>query len=253
MELAGKLAIVTGGGRGIGAAVVARLSAMGADVVVNDVDADAARAVAARVDGAGTRAAISTADVTDKQAVSEMFAMVSDRFGRLDFLVNNVGGSRGPQRIEAISLENWEATIALNLRSMFLCIQGALPLMRASGGGRIVNVASMAGQSRSMIGGCQYAASKGGVLALTRHLSAELSEFGITINAVAPGITGSERVEGVMATRSEAEQRRILAEIPMARLGRPEEIASAVAYLCSPAASYITGATIDVNGGANCR
>ncbi|MCL4370318.1 MAG: 3-oxoacyl-ACP reductase FabG [Chloroflexi bacterium] len=254
MEFTGKLALVTGGGRGIGAAVVDQLSAEGCDVIINDVSADVARAVAARVEGRGRRVAISTADVTDADAVAEMMSMVSREFGRLDILVNNVGGSGGaPTKIEEITLEHWERAMALNLRSVFLCTKAAIPLMRASGGGRIVNLGSIAGQARSVIGGCQYAAAKAGVLGFTRHLAADLAPYGITLNAVAPGTTASERVAAVIAGKSESERTRVLNSIPLGRMARPDEVAAAVVFLCSPQAGYITGATIDVNGGAHPR
>ncbi len=254
MEFAGKVALVTGGGRGIGAAVVDQLSSAGADVVVNDLDGELARRVVGRVERTGRRGLVSTADVTAAAAVEAMFAEVDKTFGRLDILVNNVGGSSGGARlIRDITPEDWERVVSLNLRSTFLCVRAAVPLMRASGGGRIVNVASIAGQSRSFLGGCQYAASKAGVLGLTRHLAGELAPLGININAVAPGTTGSERVTAAIGAKSEAERTAIFAQVPLGRIGRPEEVAAAIVFLCSPLAGYITGATIDVNGGANCR
>ncbi len=254
MEFAGKVALVTGGGRGIGAAVVDRLSAEGCDVMIADMSVEHAQAVAARVEARGRKAVISTADVTDAGAVDEMMSVVSQEFGRLDILVNNVGGSGGaPTKIEDITLELWERAMALNLRSVFLCTKAALPLLRASGAGRIVNLGSLAGQARSVIGGCQYAAAKAGVLGFTRHLAADLAPYGITVNAVAPGTTASERVAAVIANKSESDRTRVMNSIPMGRMGQPDEVAAAVVFLCSPGASYITGATIDVNGGAHPR
>jgi NAD(P)-dependent dehydrogenase (short-subunit alcohol dehydrogenase family) len=254
MDFTGKVAIVTGGGKGIGAATVDQLAAGGCDVVVVDIDEESARASAARVREKGSRALVSAADVTNPESVAKMIAEAMAEFGRIDILVNNAGGSGGaPTKVEEISLELWERAIALNMRSVFLCTKAVVPIMHAQGGGRIVNLASLAGQSRSVIGGCQYAAAKAGVLGFTRHIAADLAPYGITINAVAPSTTASERVAGVIASKNEETRTRIMDSIPMGRMGSPSEIAAAIVFLCSPGASYITGATLDVNGGAHSR
>ena len=250
MALLGRVALITGSGRGIGAATARRLAEAGADVALGDLDLKAAEETASQLRETGHRAISVRVDVTDPSSVQEMVRQVTSSLGRLDILVNNVGGGGGTFSFEETTLEVWERTMALNLRSVFLCCKEAVPHMKARGWGRIVNVASVAGRSRALTGGPQYAASKAGVIGFTRHLSAELAPHGILVNAVAPALTETPRVRANYGKMSEEQQARLLAGIPLGRWGQPDEIAAAIAFLCSEEASFICGAVLDVNGGS---
>jgi NAD(P)-dependent dehydrogenase (short-subunit alcohol dehydrogenase family) len=249
VTLEGKVALVTGGGKGIGFATAKRLAEAGADVAIADLDADAVREAAGRLRTTGRRVLAVLADVTDQESVHRMVSEVLEGLGRLDILVNNVGGGGGTRSFEETTLEVWDRTMALNLRSTFLCTKEAVPHMKQGGWGRVVNLASVAGRSRSLTAGPQYSASKAGVIGFTRHVSAELAPFGITVNAVAPGLTATERLRAKFATMPEEDQEEVQSSIPVGRWGEPEDTAAAIAFLCSEEASYICGAVLDVNGG----
>jgi 3-oxoacyl-[acyl-carrier protein] reductase len=250
MGLAGRVALVTGAARGIGAETARKLSEAGAQVALADLDLPAAEDTAEALRKAGRGAVALLVDVTEPASVGSMVASVVERFGRLDILVNNVGGGGGTRSFEETTLEVWDRTMALNLRSVFLCCKEAVPHMKAKGWGRIVNVASVAGRSRALTGGPQYAASKAGVIGLTRHLSAELAPSGILVNAVAPALTATPRVRANFDAMPPDQRGRLLANVPVGRWGRPDEVAAAIAFLCSEEASYICGAVLDVNGGS---
>jgi 3-oxoacyl-[acyl-carrier protein] reductase len=249
MGLAGKVALVTGSGRGIGAETARKLVEAGADVALADLDLPAAEEMAEILGRTGRRTLAVRVDVTEPASVRDMVDTVVGELGRLDILVNNVGGGGGMRSFEETTLEVWDRTMALNLRSVFLCCKEVVPYMKARGWGRIVNVASVAGRSRALTGGPQYAASKAGVIGFTRHLSAELAPSGILVNAVAPALTATPRVRGNFDALPPGQQARLLASVPVGRWGRPEEIAAVIAFLCSEEASYICGAVVDVNGG----
>lgn len=240
--LAGQIALVTGGGAGIGLACVERLAADGATVALIDRDEVGIHAAADRF-GEGVLGFV--ADATDDAAVDRVFASVLNRFDRVDVLVNAAGGYTEDPPIEDLQPQDFEAVVSWNLTSAFLCCRRAVPVMKTAGYGRIVNIASIAG--RTAVGGVPlaYTAAKAGVLGLTRGLALQLAASGITVNAVAPGLVGSPRVARLQAHRLDE----ILADIPMGRAGTAAEVADVVGYLCSPGASYITGATVDVTGG----
>ncbi|MDP8921848.1 MAG: SDR family oxidoreductase [Chloroflexota bacterium] len=252
-RLDGRVALITGAGQGIGLATARALAVQGADVALNDLDPARAEAATRVIAALGGRTVAVPADVIDETEVAAMVERCVAELGGLDILVNNAGGSGGSAGpIEALSLDAWERVQRLNVTSAFLCIRAALPHLKRRGG-RIVNVSSLAGVSRSIIGGAAYASAKAAVLGLTRHLSGELGPYGITVNAVAPGLTFTERVEATFAARPEADRQVTLGRIPLGRAGAPEDPAAAVAFLCSDEAAYITGATVDVNGGINVR
>jgi 3-oxoacyl-[acyl-carrier protein] reductase len=245
-EFAGRVAFVTGAARGIGLAVVKTLVARGAQAAMLDVDADALHG-AARALGAAALPIV--ADVSCGEEVSWAVQTTAQHFGRLDILVNNAGICP-MTAFESILEEEWERVLAINLKGAFLCCQAALPHLRRSGKqGRIITIASIAGQMGGVSVAAHYAASKGGVIALTKCLASRLAPDGITVNCVSPGTT----VTDMVVTWSDEVVGRVLARTPLGRLAQPEEIAEAVCYLASDKASFITGATLDINGGLYLR
>lgn len=244
-SLTGRTALVTGAGRGMGRAVAQALSARGATVVVNDTNmGDAARTVAGLV-SAGTQAIAVRADVTKAGEVRTLVARALDRFGAVHILVNNAGILR-PTRFLDISEAEWDLVVNVSLKGTFLCSQAVLPSMQAAGWGRIVNFSSTAGKTVSTLGGAHYTAAKTAVLGLTRAIAKEFARSGVTVNAVCPGLIDTEMVR---TTVSEERIRTYGESFPIPRLGRPEEVAELVAFLCSDRAAYITGAAFDITGG----
>jgi 3-oxoacyl-[acyl-carrier protein] reductase len=243
--LGGKTALVTGGGQGIGREVARRLAAEGVAVAVNGRTAEKLRAVVAEIESNGGRAVAVAARVESKPEVTGMVESVVSAFGGIDFLVNNAGVSL-PNSFVDLSEEAWDGQLDVNLKGTFLCSQAVARHMLVRGGGAIVNlcsIASFGGQE----GRAGYAASKAGLLGLTRVMAQELSPQGIRVNAVAPSLIGTEMVERIVP---EAFREGVaLDRTPMGRLGRPGEVADAVLFLLSEGADYITGTTILVDGG----
>lgn len=244
-ELEGRVAVVTGGGRGIGHGIAKRLSEAGASVTVADIDLKTARDAAKSLTGQHTGAIHCAVDVTDEKSVASMIQLTLDTFGRLDILVNNAG-IMFRTRFMNIPLQEWESVINVNLTGPFICTQAVVPGMKDRGFGRIVNISSSAGRSVSTLGGAHYTSSKAGLLGLTRSVAKEVAPFGITVNAICPGL-----IETQMAidTTTPEELRMFLNSFPINRLGTPEEIGDLVVFLCSEKSAYITGASIDINGG----
>jgi len=253
MELKGEVAIVTGGGFGIGEAVCYRLSQEGAIVAVSDINFENARRVANAIIAQGGQALPVKTDVCKSDEVKEMVRQVIDKYGRIDILVNNVGVSpKGPKgeglRTWLISDEEWDFTIRVNLTSAFYCTREVIPHMIKQGGGRIVLMSSSVGKQGAGGGTsiAPYGAAKAGVINLTFTLAKELVSYNIRVNSVSPGL-----VEGTMmrASASPESNERALQKIPMKRFGKPSELAEAVYFLVSPRSSYITGEVLDCNGG----
>lgn len=250
-RLAGRTALVTGAGLGIGRATALRFAAEGARLVLVDIDADRLDETMALI-GRGAEVLAHRCDVTDEVAVAGLFA-AADRFGPVEVLVNNVGGGR-PGRIWDLSVADWEHTMALSLRSMFLCTRAAVPRMIAQGYGRIACLSSGARNGTVWnayhVGACAYSTAKAGVIGFVRDLAIELADHAITINAVAPGPIDTE-LAGPYLRRMHEEGREYdpLRMTPMHRLGTPAEVAEAILFVCTEQASYVTGATIDVAGG----
>ena len=250
-DMSGKVAIVTGAARGFGRAIAERLASNGAGVVVADLRTDLAEKAAQAIRDTGGEAMAAAADISDEAAVNSMVASAVEAFGTVDILVNNAGFMRTTAPTESIDLAEWETTFAVNTRGPFLCMKAVLPIMREKGYGRIVNISSSAGRQTSTFCGAHYTASKAAVLGLTRHAAREYAQHGITINAVAPGtfLTEGAREEMKAAGISEDMLGPIRAACPTGRFGEPGEVGELVAFLVSDQAAYITGATVDINGG----
>ena len=246
MRLEGKVAIVTGAAKGIGAAIVEACVREGARVAALDLDGAGVEALAEKLRGGGADVLALRADVTRSADIAKAFDAVLARWSRVDILVNNAGGFAVIRATEDITEEEWQAILASNLTSVFLCSKAALPIMKRQRYGRIVNLASVVGRAGAVRVTSHYAAAKAGVIGFTRHLALEVGADGITVNAVAPGTTATERV---LKARTPEETRRVAEAIPVRRLGEPGEIADAVVFLASDAAAFINGATLDVNGG----
>lgn len=240
-----RVAVVTGGGAGIGRAVCLAFAREGAAVAV--VDLRGAEAVVAEIVGGGGQAAAFGTDVGRAAEVEAMVEGVVARFGRVDVLVNNAGIGR-PGRIEDVTEEEWDRTLAVDLKAHFLTCRAILPHMRRAGRGHIVNVASIAGRHVSLANSIAYTSAKAGVIGLTRHLAQEVGPDGIRVNAVAPGPVDTPLLRGVMAPGSEREAA-IRARIPLRYVSTPEEQAAVILFLASDAASFVHGAIVDVNGG----
>jgi len=244
MVLGGKVALVTGGGQGIGRALSLALAEGGADVAVADIDMPAAEAVVAEVIACGRRGLAVEADVTSKPAVEAMVQTTVETLGRLDILVNNAGiFPIAP--VATMTEEVWDRVMAINLKGVFLCSQAVLAPMRRAGGGRIINLASVSGLVGA-VGMAHYAASKAGVIGFTKSLAREVTTMGITVNAIAPGIIETETTR---QTFPEGALQAYQAQVPLRRLGRPEDLTGMVVFLASPAAAYITGQVYAVDGG----
>ncbi len=243
--LAGKVAIVTGASRGIGAAAARAFAAAGAAVVLAARDEQALAAVAQTIRAAGGQALAVPTDVTDPSSVERLIERTVDAYGRLDAAFNNAGGSGHlPTPLAAISIDDFDSAFRVNVRGVFLCLKYEIPAMIATGAGAIVNMSSTAGL-RSVPGIAAYVASKHGVIGLTKTAALDYAEHGIRVNAVAPGPILSER----LAALRDEQREPIIRSVPMRRIGRPEEVGAAVAWLCSDQASFITGATIPIDGG----
>jgi NAD(P)-dependent dehydrogenase (short-subunit alcohol dehydrogenase family) len=243
----GRRALITGAGGGIARATALALAAEGATIALTDIDLLRAEETAAAVrEAAGTAVALA-ADVTDRASVDAMVAAAVMALSGLEILVNCAGGYTTYARFEEIGDADWDQVIALNLRSVFLCCRTVLPHMKAGGWGRIINLGSLAGRSTSAGSSpAHYAAAKAAVSIMTQYLAKDMAPFGITANTVAPGTTVTERVKTLLTPEKEAS---FIKMTPMGRLAEPDDIADVIAFLASDDARYITGATLDVNGG----
>lgn len=242
VDFTGRVAIVTGASRGLGLAAAKRLHERGASVAVNVRDRERADGVARSL---GDRALAVHGDVAALGMPDEIVRRTLDRFGRVDILVNNAAMARST-RFPELSAEEWRATLEVNLTAPFLLTKAALPAMQSQGYGRIVNISSSAGRMVSTLGGAHYTASKAGLLGLTRAAAKELGKFGITVNAVCPGMIDTE------LTHEHASSdllERLAAGYPVPRLGTALEVADLICFAASEAAGYITGAAFDINGG----
>ena len=244
-ELTGRVALVTGAGRGMGRASAERIAADGARVVVNDLDETRAAEVADRLVSEGAEAIGVAADVSDAADVSRLVDTAREAFGDVDILVNNAGVLRRTGILD-LGEDEWDLVLDVNLKGTYLCTRAVLPAMKAAGWGRVVNISSSAGRSVSTLGGPHYTTAKAAVLGFTRAVAREMAPFGITLNAVCPGLVNTEMVSEVI---TEAQAQDYADSFPIKRLAEPQEVAELVAFLASDRAAYITGASLDINGG----
>jgi 3-oxoacyl-[acyl-carrier protein] reductase len=248
MELAGKVALITGASRGMGKAIALKLASLGSKVVVNYVaieasNKDDADNLVEDITSLGGEAMSIEADIRDSETVKGMVEQVTDKWSKIDILVNNAGINRDTLLLR-MSDDAWDDVISTNLRGAYLCTKFALRSMMRQEWGRIINIASVSGIVGN-IGQSNYAASKGGIIAFTKSVAREMGSRNITVNAVAPGYIITGMTDKLPSERKDA----ILAMIPLQRFGQPEDVAELVAFLASDRASYITGQAITIDGG----
>lgn len=244
MELKGKVALVTGASRGIGAAIAKKLAREGANVVVNYCGSQAcAMQVVKEIEQSGAQAVAIRADMTNAQEVMELIKQVEATYGAIDILVNNAGITKDNLMLKMTEAE-WDAVINTNLKGTFFCVKQVVKSMIKRRSGRIINLSSVVAL-RGNAGQANYCASKAGIIGLTKALARELGSRGITVNAIAPGFIETDMTE----TLSEEMKKQIQAQIPLKRMGKPEEIAEMACFLATEKAAYITGQVLSVDGG----
>jgi NAD(P)-dependent dehydrogenase (short-subunit alcohol dehydrogenase family) len=240
--------VVTGGGSGVGEAISVQLSADGHRVAVLDVNGDAAEKVGRQLQESGHEALPLQVDVSDAEAVATAFQAVRNAFGPVGILVTSAAVA-GFTRFDQITLDEWNRYLAVNLTGTFLCMQAALPDMVDEGWGRVVTISSAAGQSGAARQG-HYSASKGGVIALTKSVARDYAAKGITVNSVPPFVIDTPMLRAQQLTKKLPPAEMLVQAIPAGRLGTGDDVAATCSFLCSEAASYVTGQVIGVNGGA---
>ena len=239
-----KVALVTGSSRGIGRAIAIELAKKGIDIVVNsDRNPQEGIEVVNEINKIGQRAIYIQADVSVPNQVEKMIEEIINEFDRIDILINNAGITRD-KMLESMDIDQWNRVIAVNLTGTFNCTKSVIKDMKKQGGGKIINIASVVGEIGN-IGQANYAASKGGVISFTKTVAKEYAKYGIIANAIAPGFIETKMLETV----PEKVMQKILDQIPLHRLGKPEEVAKLVCFLSSDDANYITGQVININGG----
>lgn len=247
-ELRNKVALVTGGRRGMGKAHALALAQQGAKVIVTDIDAQECMPVAEEIKSKGGEAVCFKMNVADRAEVNKVFDETVKQFGRLDILVNSAGIYFSKPALE-LTEEDWDKMIDINLKGQFLCAQRAAKEMARNQWGRIINIASIAsGQvGVGIAGGAHYTASKGGIIGMSETLAVEWAPLGINVNVIAPGAIDTPMVQAAQIPKEAMDA--MLQRVPLKRIGRPEEVSAAVVFLASEEASYVTGATFYVDGG----
>jgi 3-oxoacyl-[acyl-carrier protein] reductase len=243
MELSGKTALVTGGARGIGQAIALRLAEDGADIVISDINREGALESVKMIEALGRKALAVEGNIAKQEDVEAMVQQTIDTFGEIDILVNNAGVTKDNLLLR-MKEEDWDFVIRINLTGSFLCSKAVAKYMVKQRAGNIVNISSVVGIMGNA-GQANYASSKAGVIGLTKALARELAPRGIRVNAVAPGFIDTEMTRAL----PEEARNRLITQIPLTRLGTPDDVARCVGFLVSDAAGYITGQVINVNGG----
>ena len=244
MSLKDKVSIVTGGARGLGRAIALELGRKGSHLIICDVDLEAAQRVTEEILALGRRSLSLKVDVSMTHDVKQMADRVLQDFGRIDVLVNNAGICQVIS-IQEMTEEDWERVMNVNLKGVFLCSKAVMGIMKKQRSGRIVNMGSISGKVGGIATGANYSVSKAGVMCFTKALARELAPYGVTVNAVAPGVIETDMTRGI----TQGDFRNYAKTIPLGTIGSVEDVAHAVAFLVSDEARYITGEILDVNGG----
>ncbi len=246
-RLVGRRALITGGAGGIAQETARRFAREGADLLLTDLNADALTPLLQELRATGTSAVARSADLTKRSDVEALVAHGEEQFGGIDILVTCAGGYTAYANFEDIDEDDWDNIIDLNLKTVFLCCKAVLPSMKRGGWGRIINLGSLAGRSTSAgTSPAHYGTAKAGVSMLTQYIAKDVAADGITANTLAPGTTITDRVRKVLTPEKEAQ---FVARTPIGRLATPQDIAGVITFLASDESVYITGATLDVNGG----
>jgi NAD(P)-dependent dehydrogenase (short-subunit alcohol dehydrogenase family) len=253
MRFADQVALITAAGSGIGKATAAIMAKEGAIVVAADNDQARLEAAVAALSSGGARVHGRQLDALDPAQVESTVSSVAQEFGGIDILVNAVGGStiiaRPAATVDQLTFDEWQRLIAFNLEGTFLCCHAVVPVMKRRNRGKIVNLASIAGRGLSFESSSAYAAAKGGIIAFTRKLAHELGPYGITVNAIAPSLTLTERIRPHWERRSQGQQAAVIETTPLRRVAEAVDQARVIAFLASQDADFVTGITIDVTGG----
>ncbi len=245
MNLKNKVAIITGSRRGIGKAIALTLARAGANVVVSDINLDDCNKVVEEIKAIGGNALAVKADVSNPEDVSQMINLTTEKFGKIDILVNNAGIYM-QKSLKEITEKDFDKILDINLKGVFLCSKAVVPEMIKQGKGKIVNITSIAGQV-GFANSSAYCASKGAIINITRELSLELGQYKINVNAIGPGVIETAMTKDLL--KDKATKEAMLANIPLSRIGKPEDIANAALFLSSDNSDYITGITLFVDGG----
>ena len=252
MRFQDKVAVITGAADGIGRATSRILAGEGAHLVAVDINPAALAALAEEIETGGGNVTTMEVNVLDSQQAEGMVDSVVSSLGKIDILVNAVGGStiipNSRAAVDDLTLEDWDNIIEFNLKGTFLCTNAVIKRMKQQGSGKIINLSSVAGHGASDTSSA-YATAKAGIMAFTKKVAVEAGPYGVTCNAIAPGMTLSDRIARGWEQRSEEEKRRSIEAIPLGRPAEPEDQAKVIAFLASSDADYVTGVTIDVNGG----
>jgi len=253
MRFKGRIALITAAGRGIGRATAEIIGREGGTVVGVEVDKESLDQVVGVIRAAGGTAHGLVADALDAAQVAGVVKRIVDEHGRIDILVNAVGGStiiaKPAAEVDELTLDDWQRMLHFNLTGTFLFCNAVAPVMKRQRGGKIVNISSIAGRGLSPSSSSAYATAKGGIIAFTRKLSFELGPFGVTVNAIAPSLTLSPRLRPRWDRMSQEERTREEARVPLRRVALPEDQARVICFLASSDADFVTGVTLDVNGG----
>jgi 3-oxoacyl-[acyl-carrier protein] reductase len=245
-DFSGQVAVVTGAAVGIGRGAAVAFTEAGARAYLLDIDDEKTEKAAEAIRAAGGEATFLHCDITDSKSVQETFDCIVSEAGRIDILLNNAGGFTSQLTVAETTEEEWDAVIDRNLKGLFLCSRAAIPTLMKQKSGRIINMGSAAGQVSITRSSPPYSAAKAGVHAITRVMANELGEHNITVNAIAPGTTATDRV---IALRSPEQRKQIGAMSPLGRIGEVEDMVGWILFLASPEAGYYTGQTVSVNGG----